>query len=97
MSQPSVSNLEALANLMPPKPFSLRVRCEVAANKGQTAELVKATPQGINPKILLLDVVIHGRGAEPGNIPASYEDADYDDQYDEVTVASHTVKVERVY
>jgi hypothetical protein len=101
MDKQRISDLKAVANLMPPKPFSLRVSCDVLANKGQTAELVKATPQGINPKILILDVVIHGRGAQPGNISARYEDASYDDQYDEVTARydseAQTVKVERVF
>ena len=53
MDRQRVSNLKAVANLMPPKPYSLRVTCDVMANKGQTAELVKATPQGTSPTILI--------------------------------------------
>ncbi len=101
MDKQRISNLKAVANLMPPKPYSLRVTCDVMANKGQTAELVKATPQGPNPRILILDVVIHGRGGEPASITATYEDRNYDDQYEEVTARSgsesQTVRVERVH
>jgi hypothetical protein len=96
-----ISKLEAIANLMPPGPFSLRVTCQVRANDGQTAELVMATPQGINPKILILDVVVHGRGGKPADIEARYDDRNYNDQYEQVTVRymseSETVDIQRVH
>lgn len=96
-----ISDCKAIANLQPPRPFSLRVTCQVQANDGQTAELVPAQPQGINPKILILEVAVHGRGAQPKAIEAAYRDGDYDDQYDQVTVRylaeGATVDVERVY
>ena len=45
--------------------------------------------------------MIHGRGGEPATIAATYEDRNYDDQYEEVTARSgsesQTVRVERVH
>jgi hypothetical protein len=77
---------EAIADMMPPKPYQLRVTGKVKGNEGQTTELVPAVPQGFNPKILILKLTILGRGAKPADLDASYEDPDYDGQYKQVTI-----------
>jgi len=82
----------ALANLKPPAPFSLFVHGKVTVpHPGHLAELRVAEPQGINPRILILDLVIENL---PGNWPqvvtqidAQYHDGAYpDDLHDQVTI-----------
>ncbi len=54
-----IVSVEATADLMPPAPFSLRVHSRIEApTPAFTAFLQKAVPQGINPAILILDVVL---------------------------------------
>lgn len=54
---------------MPPRPPRLVVEGKgEAPTTGWTAELVPAKPQGINPEILILDVVAHA----PGGIEAQH-------------------------
>ncbi|WP_375414793.1 hypothetical protein [uncultured Bradyrhizobium sp.] len=77
---------EAVADMMPPKPFSLRVTGKVKGNEGQTVELAPAVPQGINPEILILELTIQGRGAKPADLDGAYEDPKYDGQYKQVTI-----------
>jgi hypothetical protein len=81
---------EAVADMMPPKPFALRVNGKVRGNAGQTVKLTPAKPPGFNPKILILNLEILGRGAGPADLDGSYEDTNYDGQYDEVTVVYET-------
>jgi hypothetical protein len=92
---------EAVADEMPPKPYALRVKGKVKGNAGQTVKLTPAKPQGINPKILILNLEIIGRGTVPADLDGSYEDAKYDGQYNEVTVVydteSLTFKIEIVH
>jgi hypothetical protein len=84
------SEIIAVANLEPPRPFELYVRAKVTVgDPGHRAHLEPGR-QGINPKILVLDVVIEKL---PGTWPevvtqidAIYEDGDYEDQYTQVTV-----------
>jgi len=99
-----IVSVEATANLMPPNP-SFRVHARIEApTPGFTAFLTKAVPQGINPAILILDVVLAKR---PGTviqvvteIDADYEDKNYKGRYRQVTVrygkVSKTAKVEIV-
>lgn len=56
----------AFHNQMPPLPKPLRVNCEYHLNlRSGAAELRVANPQGINPDILLLDlVIVHGNGGD---------------------------------
>jgi hypothetical protein len=68
----------------------LRVKGKVKGNEGQTVKLSPADPQGINPKILILKLEIIGRGAGPADLDGSYEDKNYDGQYNEVTVVYDT-------
>jgi len=100
-----IISVDATANLMPPGPFHFRVHARIEApTPGFTAFLQKAVPQGINPAILILDVVLVEK---PGTviqvvtpIDADYEDKNYKGRYQQVTVrygkVSKTAKVEIV-
>ena len=92
---------------MPPAPFSLRVHSRIEApTPAFTAFLQKAVPQGINPAILILDVVLVKK---PGTvviqvvteIDADYEDKNYKGKHTQVTVRygdeSKTVDVQIVH
>jgi hypothetical protein len=78
---------EAVADMMPPKPYALRVNGKVKGNEGQKVELTPAVPQGINPEILILNLKLIDRGGRPTDLDGSYEDTNYDGQYKLVTVA----------
>lgn len=100
-----IVSVEAVADLMPPRPYSLRVHSVIEApTPAFTAFLVKAVPQGINPAILILDVVLVKK---PGTviqvvteIDAGYEDKNYKGNYTQVTVrygkVTKTAKVQVV-
>jgi len=100
-----IVSVEATADLMPPAPFSFRVHSRIEApTPAFTAFLQKAVPQGINPAILILDVVLVKK---PGTviqvvteIDADYEDKNYKGKYTHVTVrygkVSKTAKVQIV-
>jgi hypothetical protein len=100
-----IVSVEATADLMPPAPFSLRVHSRIEAPMPAfTAFLQKAVPQGINPAILILDVVLVKK---PGTviqvvteIDADYEDKKYRGRHTQVTVrygdVSKTVDVQIV-
>ena len=91
---------------MPPAPFSLRVHSRIEApTPAFTAFLQKAVPQGINPAILILDVVLVQK---PGTviqvvteIDADYEDKNYKGKHTQATVRygdeSKTVDVQIVH
>lgn len=52
-------NWYAWNNLQPPKPFSFHMHGEVeVANPGVEPVLVRHNPQGINPGVLLLDLIL---------------------------------------
>ena len=101
-----IVSVEATADLMPPAPFSLRVHSRIEApTPAFTAFLQKAVPQGINPAILILDVVLVQK---PGTviqvvteIDADYEDKNYKGKHTQVTVRygdeSKTVDVQIVH
>ena len=59
-------DVRAFHNQMPPLPKPLRVSGEYHLNmRSGAVELRIANPQGINPDILLLDlVVVHGNGGD---------------------------------
>lgn len=98
----------AWMDLMPPAPFDLHVVGEIeVANPGVTPLLVPKSPQGINPRILLLDLYLC---QAPGNWPSVvvWKQARYDkvlvgdQRYDQVQVfCGETViadlKVEEVH
>lgn len=102
---PRIKSVTAVANLMPPGPFHFYVRAKVEVpTPGYTASLKKAVPQGINPAILILDVVTKKK---PGIWPqvitvvdANYDDKNYKGKYKQVTVRygsqSKTVNVQIV-
>jgi len=100
-----IVSVEATADLMPPGPFHFRVHARIEApTPGYTAFLQKAVPQGINPAILILDVVLVKKsGIFPDvvtEIDADYQDKNYKGKYSQVTVrygkVSKTVKVQIV-
>ena len=86
-----IVSVEARANMMPPGPYRFRVHSRIEApTPAFTAFLRPAVPQGINPKILILDVVLNPK---PGTviqvvteIDADYEDKNYKGKYTDVTV-----------
>jgi hypothetical protein len=77
---------KAVANMMPPGPFSLTATGKVKANAGQTVKLVPAKPPGFNPEILILELTIEGRGAQPADLDGKYRDANYKGKYKQVTI-----------
>lgn len=97
----------ATANLKPPAPFTLHVQGEViASTPGHRAHLTKSEPQGVNSRILLLDLTLEEL---PGDwplvitsIPARYHDGDYpEDLHDKVQIrstggASWTVTIDKI-
>jgi hypothetical protein len=107
-SAPSIMHIKevsAVADLMPPGPFHFYVVARVQVpSPGYTASLKKAVPQGINPAILIFDVVIKKKpGIWPPKvtvIEARYDDKKYRGKYQQVTVRygkeSKTVKVQIV-
>jgi hypothetical protein len=86
-----IVSVEATADMMPPAPYRFRVHSRIEApTPAFTAFLTKAVPQGINPLILILDVVLVKK---PGTviqvvteIDADYEDKNYKGKYKQVTV-----------
>jgi hypothetical protein len=86
-----IKSVKAIANMQPPRPYKFRADARVTVgNPGQRARLVPAVPQGINPRILLLNVVVNQL---PGVWPqvetdtdANYTDPDYRGSYSQVTV-----------
>lgn len=100
-----IKSLIAVANLQPPGPHHLHVRARVQVpTPGYRAYLKKAVPQGINPAILILDVVVTPLpGIWPqhvADIDANYDDDHYTGDYKEVTARygtdTKTVKVQIV-
>jgi hypothetical protein len=87
---------KAVADMMPPGPFSLNVTGKVKAHAGQTVKLVPAEPQGISKEILILELTIIGRGAQPADLDGKYRNPDYKGQYKQVTIryGSETVTVD---
>lgn len=78
--------LRAYHNQMPPGPWPLHVDCEYHLGmRSGAAELRVANPQGINPDILLLDlVIVHGNGGDW--IPVSAEIPMEVNQYSRVQI-----------
>lgn len=61
MAKPSAPNCtwQAIHDFMPPSPARLRVTGECAMpTPGYKLSLTRATPQGINPQILILDLAV---------------------------------------
>jgi hypothetical protein len=86
-----IKSVVAVANLQPPGPHHLHVRARVEVpTPGYRAHLKVAVPQGINPAILILDVVITKLpGIWPQHvtdIDANYDDNHYAGHYKQVTV-----------
>lgn len=97
-----IKSVLAVANMQPPGPFSLYVRAKISVpTPGYRAYLKKAVPQGINPKILILDVVLEKLlGIWPQrvtDIDATYDEKPYHGAFTDVTVryktASKTQKI----
>jgi len=62
-SLPNTKNWKAWQDLQPPGPPTLHVTGEVeTTNSNQTPHLAEASPQGTNPKILLLNLSITTAG-----------------------------------
>jgi hypothetical protein len=104
-SRSRIKSVIAVANLQPPKPYEFYVRAIVTVpTPGYRAHLKPAVPQGINPRILILDVVLEKLpGIWPQvetDIEAAYRDNNYQGDYRQVTVRyeneSKTVDVQIV-
>jgi hypothetical protein len=65
MSFTKTSNWHAWINMQPIQPTkggTLHVTGEIVDHPTQVATIVKKVPQGINPRILLLEIIIHTSG-----------------------------------
>jgi hypothetical protein len=92
LSQPARESWMAWINKMPPPPDALHVRGQVTVpNPGVDIFLYRKEPQGINPTILLLDLVlVQQPGIWPQIVvtkPAAYEEVGRDLAF--VTVEIH--------
>lgn len=75
MGVPVTKEWEAWINLMPGGPSSLIVTGRVETNAGNMVpQLTEAKPQGINPKILILDLAIVQQG-DVGTSDVAFRDA----------------------
>jgi hypothetical protein len=100
-TSPTTRNWKAWQNLQPPGPPRLIVTGEVqTTNDNQTPNLQEHTPQGINEKILLLDLTITTSGtggAVLGWKPVRFQKNIKPNQYSSVDVLSVAqIKVETV-
>lgn len=72
---PNVKGFSAWINTMPMSPHELIVVGKVETNAGNLVpKLVRAEPQGINPSILILDLIIETVG-DLGTSDVAYRDA----------------------
>jgi hypothetical protein len=93
-----------VANEMPDligRKYKLTVSGEVLlAETGTTAKLAEHHPQGFNPRVLLLDLLVSTSGGVQGHIVrwvnARYEQPTSGDQYDEVDILFDGEIIERV-
>ena len=90
-TEPAQADWSAWIDKMPPPPDALHVRGQVAVpNPGVDVFLYKKQPQGINPGILLLDLVLVQRpGIWPQVVtlkPAAYEEVGRNLSYTTVEV-----------
>jgi hypothetical protein len=91
MSKLTTSDWAAWVNLMPPRPTpggTLHVTGDVDTHSADMAYLEKKIPQGINPKILLLDLKIVA-GTAPAKNPQKVhynEGLQQKDQYTSVEI-----------
>jgi hypothetical protein len=90
-----IKSVIAVANLQPPRPYEFYVRAIVTVpSPGYRAHLKPAVPPGINPRILILDVVLEKLpGIWPQvltDIEAAYRDNNYQGDYRQVTVRYET-------
>lgn len=105
----SLENKEwkAWINLMPPPPFQLIVTGKVRTTAGnKVPHLAEASPQGINPKILILDLTIVQQG-DVGTTDFEFRDARFEKpaekgQYTQVAIryggeAVATIEVEEAH
>ncbi len=97
------STWKAVHDFMPPGPARLRVTGQVQTpTPGYTLRLCKATPQGINPNILLVTLERQpSTGIEPQHVvtvPVEYHEHS-DVQYTQVSILPDgpTVDVENVF
>lgn len=73
----------AWCDTMPPGPPRLHVRGKVEfTTGGYKAELVRAEPQGINPAILLLDLMITAPTDDVVTQPIDVQEVCYDEEAD---------------
>jgi hypothetical protein len=90
MAKPNTRDWKAWQNLQPVGKPKLIVTGQVeTSNSNQTPKLSRHEPQGINPKILLLDLTITTSGI--GNTVMGWRDVRYEesitkDQFSEVDV-----------
>lgn len=80
----------AWINAMPPGPSTLHVSGTVTVPNGDTlVKLVRAAPQGFNPRILLLDLEVHDASASSANdteVKVHYSEAAGADSFDGVHI-----------
>lgn len=93
MSCSGTPQWEAVQNRQPPTPHSIRVSgkpCMPSANYEPV--LTRAVPQGINPRVLLLDLTAADTGGVGADVlrraPVTYEETS-NQEYDQVQIRSH--------
>jgi hypothetical protein len=96
--EPTPATWTAWINKMPPPPDNLHVRGQVTVpNPGVDVSLYRKDPQGINPAILLLDLILVQRpGIWPQVLvtkPATYEEVGRNLSYASVSVVSDGTQV----
>ena len=97
----STKDWNAWINMFPPAPAVLHVHGQVEVpNPGVEALLRKRVPQGINPKVLLLDLILVQRpGIWPEIItlvPAQYHELVDGAQYDQVQIFCDNQSIETI-
>ncbi len=84
-------SFKAWIDFMPGGPPKLIVIGEVTTGPAIGVQLIKAVPQGINPNILILDIVLTpgtGRVSTPVPQPVRYEESPPANTYTDVTIRS---------
>lgn len=80
----------AWVNAMPPGPSALHVSGTVTVPNGDTlVKLVRAVPQGFNPRILILDLEMHDSSASSSNdteVKVHYSEAASVDSFDSIHI-----------
>lgn len=77
----------AWVNAMPPGPQTLHVTGTVSVPEGnKVVKLVRAVPQGFNPRILMLDLQMHAASSRDTEVKVHYSEVASVDRFDAVHI-----------